>query len=455
MPPIADPLAEYRDRIPQLTEEALDNIPDELKSLSQWVAWRLEHRAGNVTKVPIDPTNGNPASATDPITWGTLAQAVKGLVRYFCDGIGFVFTADDPFCGIDFDVCRNPETQVIKPSVENFVKALCSYAEISPSGTGVHIICKGSLPPKGRRKRNVEMYESGRYFTMTGDRLNGNRVEERSTGLLTLHRSLFGDRSTPPKSAATQRATIEDDDLTERAMSARNGEKFRRLWEGHWEGYPSRSEADLALCSLLAFWTQDPEQIDRLFRQSGLTRKKWEKRADYRRGTIEKALGEDVGRDDKAPNRHGGRVASHGTELNPADPLPSARHLLTARFEHEGQPTLVFQHGSFFWWDGITFRKAEDDEMVRKTRLYLEGAVRRDQFGRLVPFMPTCHKVREVLAALESVVLLKRDFAPPCWLCQVVEVTANPRHNMPNPVPVQQAQITFLQSAKARSRSRR
>ena len=81
-------------------------------------------------------------------------------------------------------------------------------------------------------------------------------------------------------------------ELIEKAKNAKNGAKFTALWEGLTDGYDSQSEADLALCCLLAFWTGgDRDRIDRLFRQSGLYREdKWGGREDYRERTINAAL---------------------------------------------------------------------------------------------------------------------------------------------------------------------
>ena len=418
MPEVTDPLAEYRHRIPELTQEALDNIPDDLKSPSQWVAWRLEYRAGKVTKVPIDPMNGNLASATDPGTWGTFAQAVKGLVRYSCDGIGFVFTADDPFCGIDLDSVNG------KDDLANLLEVIDSYAEKSPSGRGIHIISKAELPNgRGRRRKGFEIYDRRRYFTVTGEPIEGtpSTIEARQAEITKLLKQMFGpdgQRSAKkePKTAHGS-SGIGDEEVLTRCRSVASSAVFSQLYdEGDIEEYTSHSEADLALCSFLAHWTCDAEQIDRLFRDSSLIREKWEKRADYRQGTIQKVLGEKAEEDDDPANQQSGGLASHKPLLNPADPLPSARQFISARFDHGGHRTLVFQQGDFYRWDGITFRQADDDEMEQDTYHFLEGAVRRNKWARIVPFMPNRHKVAEVLAALKMEVLLARKFAPPCWI---------------------------------------
>lgn len=154
-------------------ETRLERIPEDLKSRRQWVGWRKESRNGQDTKVPFCPNSpSRPASVTDPSTWGTYDESVNACEEGHCNGIGFVSTKDNPFCGIDLDKCRNPETSELEPWAQEIIEALKSYMGISPSGTGVPIIVKGKLPPKGRRKGRVEMYDERRYFCMTGQHLS-------------------------------------------------------------------------------------------------------------------------------------------------------------------------------------------------------------------------------------------------------------------------------------------
>jgi putative DNA primase/helicase len=160
--------------------------------------------------------------------------------------------------------------------------AIHTYAELSPSGTGLHIIGRGSLPPGARRRGPLEVYDSGRYFAMTGHRLPDSPIElsDCTAALTEWHARMFGGNGGNGHHAEARRATpsIDDDGaLIDRARLARNGAKFATLWAGDWSGYPSQSEADGALCMMLAFWTdRDGARVDRLFRQSGLMRDKWD-----------------------------------------------------------------------------------------------------------------------------------------------------------------------------------
>ena len=144
-----------------------EKIPQEMKEWDQWVNWKWEERDGKATKPPYDPKTGKRASHNNPTTWGTFEDAVKA--RGF-DGIGFVFTEKDPFCGIDLDDCRNATSGLIAPWALKIIQEFNSYTETSPSGTGLKIFIKGKLPGGGIKTKHVEVYNKLRFFTVTGDR---------------------------------------------------------------------------------------------------------------------------------------------------------------------------------------------------------------------------------------------------------------------------------------------
>jgi putative DNA primase/helicase len=146
-------------------------VPSELKRIPQWVGWKYEMVKGKRTKVPKNPQNGHNAASDNPKTWSNLEIALSAKVRYRLDGIGFVFSRNDPYCGIDLDDCRNPETGQIEAWALDVVRSMNSYTEVSVSGTGLHIIVKGKLPPTCRKKGRVEMYDERHYFAITGQRI--------------------------------------------------------------------------------------------------------------------------------------------------------------------------------------------------------------------------------------------------------------------------------------------
>jgi putative DNA primase/helicase len=276
--------------------DSVYQAPAELRTAAQFVCWREEVRDGEPTKVPYSVSGGK-ASTTNPKTWAPLDAALSHAAEHSMSGVGFVFTEDDPFAGIDIDKCRDAQTGEIEPWAWKIVTAFDSYTEVSPSGTGLHIFVKATLPGPNNRKGPLEMYESGRYFTLTGEHLSGTPTEihERQDVLERLYRHVFkiekASSATNGHKPRTAQLDVGDEDLLALAKQAKNGDKFSRLWSGDTSDYAGDdSRADLALCSLLAFWTDgDTERMDHLFRQSGLMREKWN-RHDYRERTFNRVL---------------------------------------------------------------------------------------------------------------------------------------------------------------------
>src|SRR5918997_6093906 len=149
-----------------VVEEPLDNIPEPLRQRPQWVVWRYEIIDGRRTKLPYIAGGVGTASTTDLMTWRPFETAVAALDSRRYDGVGFVFCNADPFAGVDLDDCRDPETGELEEWAEEIVRNLNGYAEVSPSGTGVHVIVRGKAPNK--RRGRLEAYSSERYFAMTG-----------------------------------------------------------------------------------------------------------------------------------------------------------------------------------------------------------------------------------------------------------------------------------------------
>jgi putative DNA primase/helicase len=250
------------------------NIPLTLKQLPQWVNWKYEQdKDGKTTKIPKNPNTLNNASSNNPTTWTTFEQALKNVDR--TDGIGLVISNNDSFAGIDLDHCRNSQTGEIKPWAKAIIDQVGSYTEVSPSGEGIRIFVEAKLPDGRRKSGDTEAYDKGRFFTVTGNSLNGNSIAKWDG--TKLHDLLFGkDEAKVTKGTDTFIYHNENETLLQRMFSAENGDKVKHLWQGDHSAHPSQSEADMALASHLYFWTGSRDEVDKLFRQSGLYRQKWD-----------------------------------------------------------------------------------------------------------------------------------------------------------------------------------
>ena len=267
-----------------------DNIPKELKEYPNWLV-----RKGKKPHSPIPPY----ALANKPDKCGTFKQAIQALYCGNFDGIGFHFS-NTPFTGIDLD--HHITNKAFDKFALNVFQDFNSYTEYSPSGTGVHIIVKGeTVKPVKNSKYGIEIYSDGRYFTFTGNKVNGSpdTVEERQNVIdkyVELYRT---DKKQPQKESTAVSVSNEyeitgDDDgnIIIKATEHDKSGKFKMLFHnGDTSLYGSHSEADAALMQLLAYWTNgNPVAMERLFNRSALVREKWETRADYRERTIQDAI---------------------------------------------------------------------------------------------------------------------------------------------------------------------
>ncbi|HML68267.1 MAG TPA: hypothetical protein PKA81_07695 [Clostridia bacterium] len=290
-------------------------FPTVLAERRQWICWRLEpsSKGDRPNKTPYSPHANRRASSIDPTTWGTLEEARMACEKYNYTGLGFVFTNDDDFVGVDIDHCRNKDTGALNETAAAIASKAATYTEISPSGEGLHLFFHGTIPSGGNKnsKTGVEMYAFGRYFTMTGNRLENApmAVMKDSGALAWIHATYIKtpkqEKPIPGRKAPIERkkklrlaaVPLSDEAVLEHALAADKDRLFTKLWSGNWqEQYDSQSEADMALSCKLAFWTgKNRDQMDRLFRQSKLYRDKWDERhlasgATYGEETLAKAL---------------------------------------------------------------------------------------------------------------------------------------------------------------------
>lgn len=253
----------------------LSNIPQELRVLPQWVA-------ANSKKEPLSPKTGKLASVTDSATWGTFDEAV-GLGTH---AVGFVLSSSDPYAIIDLDdKPHKPLSPEEKDRHTKILAAFDTYTERSMSGRGYHIVVKGAIP-KGVHRDSVEIYSSERYMIFTGNMVKARPIADHQALLTQMYEQMA------PQASALLIETdelISDEAIVDMAMSASNSGKFLSLCQGKMEEYSSQSEADLALLSILAFYTRSNEQVRRLFRYSALgKRDKAQKNDTYINFALEK-----------------------------------------------------------------------------------------------------------------------------------------------------------------------
>lgn len=280
-----------------------EQIPQELKALPNWICWDAvpdPKSHSGIRKIPINPRTGGKAMSNNPSTWTDYDTAVRISENY--SGIGFMFKNSGYF-GVDLDDMPQDLESYQKGEhrgvIYEFVNILQSYTELSQSGNGIHIICKGKLPKGGRKKKTekggFEMYDDVRFFIMTGNSCSEyESIAECSDSIKPLHEKYIGGGREPQAKVRPAVSLSSADDIVKAAAGAKNGGKFVALYGGDTAGYTSSSEADMALCSILAFWTGcDASKMDVIFRSSGLMREKWDRPqsgSTYGALTIQKAI---------------------------------------------------------------------------------------------------------------------------------------------------------------------
>ena len=275
-------------------------IPREITEKGLFCCWRYEERNGKQTKVPYNPRTGERAKSNDPQSFADYQTASCASQRY--DGMGLgIFSG---ICAIDLDHCIDADGNYSQTAVE-IIAMMHSYTELSPSGTGIHILfqAEGFRYDTNRyyimnRQAGIEVYVAGatnKYVTITGQPCAAYEFGNRSDELYqVLERFMVRSQPTARNAINAANSALTTDQLLEKVFSSRRGDAIRRLWSGDITGYPSHSEADQALCSHLAFWTgRDAVMMDTMFRQSGLMRDKWDRKqasSTYGQITIQNAI---------------------------------------------------------------------------------------------------------------------------------------------------------------------
>ncbi|MGG2110972.1 phage/plasmid primase, P4 family [Lysinibacillus pakistanensis] len=264
-----------------------DGIPDELKQRRQWVLYRAIHDKEKAVyqKIPFQ-ANGQRADSTDSITWTDFQTVMQIYNEGDLDGneyhgIGFVLSSSDPYMCIDIDNISDIENlDELATELTNM-----SYAELSVSGTGVHIWFKAKIDKVRHKNKNTktgyEAYENSRFITFTGESLNDLPINEGGTQLdAFLDKVLKREKTVNPQinNGQTRKAALPEGEIIKRALASKHGDRFMKFMFGGWEeSFSSQSEADMSFANDLAFWCNcDFQMCDSIFRKSSLMREKYD-----------------------------------------------------------------------------------------------------------------------------------------------------------------------------------
>lgn len=267
-----------------------NKVPIELKQYNQWVCWRFEEGGKKPTKVPYNPKTREHANVVDSSTFVSFDEALAGIFNNEYDGIGFVLTDKDPYFCIDLD---DPEGKfdLIERQIA-IQKEFESYAEISPSGKGLHIWGIGEVP-SGRKRDRIEIYSNCRFMSVTGNVYKQLPFKNLNDRINILWAEMSQGNVAKQFYSGLTHSKFSDQEVLDIAYKAANGEKFYKLFSGKWaDYYPSQSEADLALINIIAFYSQNRKQIERLFKSSELGKRKKANRKDYIYWMINKSFDE-------------------------------------------------------------------------------------------------------------------------------------------------------------------
>ena len=271
--------------------KSLENIPQELKKLKQWVCFKAVRKEGHWGKQIFSPVTDKFAEANNPNTWTDFQSALDYAIRNDMDGLTFALSGGIVFIDIDD---MDSQTEEVQDELSTLCEELNTYCESSVSGKGLHFLCKGELPPRARKKcdaKGLEMYDKLRFVCMTGNVIDGCReIRDLSDKIADINCRYLGK---PYEEHKVERriASNTDTEIIQAIRNSKQSSKFDRLYSGDWSDYDSQSSADFALVRILTYWTQDEAQIDSIFRTSGLYRPKWDKSGGYYgKRTIDQAL---------------------------------------------------------------------------------------------------------------------------------------------------------------------
>ena len=291
------------------------SIPESMRAVPRWCVWQ-KHSDGRKIPYQVLPNSvwsrRYRCESDNPSMWVSFDEALECYMKSNGHLGGLSFALGDGWWGVDFD--KVIVDGKMHPQVKSWLVSLGGYQELSQSERGEHVVNNGGVlsdaflgtAETGRQFKGIpavgmatEVYDRRRFFYLTGK--GGGDPIENQAGLSALCDELLAlkaamQRKPKPKrtsrsnSPASRSVTLSDDAVIDKIRRSRQAVKFDALFSGHIGAYPSASEADMALTSILMGWCQnDKAQVERLFERSGLAkREKWD-REDYRERTLAKA----------------------------------------------------------------------------------------------------------------------------------------------------------------------
>ena len=272
------------------------NIPAELKKNASFCVWKRELRGGSITKIPYNPKTGNPAKSNDPSTFADFTTAMKAYAMGGTDGVprysGIGIRVSEGIGAIDIDHCIRQDGALNDVAARILATFKDVYFERSPSGTGLRgffmldpdFVYDKSAYYINNRRLGLEVYlprATNRFVTVTGDVYRSGSIKKDDEALRTVLDAFMKKKAQQNSILASGNPVsyFTDEQVIKHATESKSGEKFQLLYNGNWEElYDSQSDADMALVSMLTFWCGCvEEQIDRIFRSSGLYRPKWDR----------------------------------------------------------------------------------------------------------------------------------------------------------------------------------
>ena len=283
-----------------------ENIPDEMKKEKRWCLYKIIQRDGKNTKLPLMP-NKEPAKSNDKATWNSYEDCIMALKHNVGEGLGFFL--GDGYIGIDIDkvsddIMEYNTNHHVSSMTADFLREVSTYAEISPSKTGLHFIGKGEVPGERKRYKNLEIYDKDRFFTVTGNVIKDrdrSKIESIDSELKPLYEKYMPKTnkiSAENKRSPTVISYNGDQDILEKLFNrgyfSYAGEDLRQIYYGNYESYfNSQSEADFFMLQRLLYYTGNVEMAISFMESSGLKREKWYKRrgnTDYIHYIADKAI---------------------------------------------------------------------------------------------------------------------------------------------------------------------